>query len=411
MGKEGTVPRKKDIRPKMVGTRTLIIVGIILVVLGLAASFFFSQTIEKFFWEARTKSVIGTVDELSKNLQATDIATWNDPIASERLGVLASDIKHYLPSIAALKTYNIDGTLAWTDLKNIKPGYREPEIEMELAEVADAGHMIKAAGETTKTELAKTDLLEVWTIVRGTEGQILGYIELYFDSSDIVAFISQIQYSIAGSIVVVLLIIILLLRLTFRQQNDIIVRQAHELSDIFEQSPIGIYTINKQGIVTSINPKMLELLDEHTSLNIIGKDVFSIERIQKMRVSDLIHKALLGAPFDMETNTVDENGGETYRHYHGTPLLADDNKTIEQVLFMVEDITERKKLEQQVSAHTKTLEEEVSERTKNLQEKIDELEQFQRLTVGREIRMTELKQQIEKMRIQLEGFGVRIDSI
>lgn len=406
-----TLPHLKNDQPKMVGTRTLIIVGFILVVLGLVASFFFSQTIEKFFWEARTKSVIGTVEELSKDLQPTDIAKWNEPEARERLGDLTGSIKQYLPGISALKTYNIDGTLAWTDLKSIKPGYLEPGIEAELAEVEATGHMVKAAGETTKAELAKTDLLEVWTVVRDTEGRVIGYIELYFDSSDIVAFIAQIQYSIAGSIVVALFIILFLLRLTFRQQNDIIVRQAHELSDIVEQSPVGIYTIDQKGFVISINPKMLELVGETDSKKVLGQNIFSLERIKKMNMEGLIREALLGVAFDKEISVEIGDGKELYRHYRGTPLREDDGKTVGQVLFTVEDITERKNLEKELALHTETLEKSVTERTKNLQEKIDELEQFQRLTVGREVRMTELKQEIETMRIKLESLGVKSSSI
>jgi len=41
---------------------------------------------------------------------------------------------------------------------------------------------------------------------------------------------------------------------------------------------------------------------------------------------------------------------------------------------------------------------------------IDELERFQRLTVDREIRMAELKQEIEKMRAKLESSGINPNS-
>ena len=62
-------------------------------------------------------------------------------------------------------------------------------------------------------------------------------------------------------------------------------------------------------------------------------------------------------------------------------------------------------LETRVEARTKelkelteSLDEQVKERTKELQEKIDELERFQRLTVGRELKMIELKEEIEKLK-------------
>lgn len=46
------------------------------------------------------------------------------------------------------------------------------------------------------------------------------------------------------------------------------------------------------------------------------------------------------------------------------------------------------------------LEEKVKERTKELQEKIDEMERFQKLTVGREIKMAELKKEIKRLKGQ-----------
>jgi len=47
------------------------------------------------------------------------------------------------------------------------------------------------------------------------------------------------------------------------------------------------------------------------------------------------------------------------------------------------------------------LEERVKERTKELQEKVEELEKFQRLAVGRELRMIELKEEVKRLREKL----------
>ncbi len=66
-------------------------------------------------------------------------------------------------------------------------------------------------------------------------------------------------------------------------------------------------------------------------------------------------------------------------------------------------------LEIRVAARTKeleelaiSLEEKVKERTKELQEKIEEMEKFQKLTVGREIVMIELKEEIKRLKEELE---------
>lgn len=51
----------------------------------------------------------------------------------------------------------------------------------------------------------------------------------------------------------------------------------------------------------------------------------------------------------------------------------------------------------------KNLEVTVQERTKNLQDKIEELEKFHRLTVGRETKMVELKEEIKKLKNETES--------
>lgn len=393
------------------GRNTLIIVGVLLIAIGILGSFFSAQAIEKFFWDARTKSEIKTVAQLYKGLGEHDIAEWQNVDANERIGVFAQSIKQYLPSIAAMKIFTVDGTIAWTDLRNVKAGYKKIGIEEEINEVDVNGQMIKPASETTKQELIKENLLEIWTTLKNPQGKTLGYVELYFDSTDITAFINKIQYAIWGTTTIVLGVIITLIGVVFKKQDEIIFAKANELADIVDKAPIGIYTIDQKGIVSSINPKMLTLIDEISSEKILGENIFGAENTKKMNIDEDIRQALMGVPFDKEVNATDRKGNEVYRQYSGTPLFGIDGKTVTQVLFMVVDITERKKLENEIVLHTKDLENRVADRTKELQTKLEELEQFERLTVGRELRMTELKQQIEKMRVKLESMGVDYTSL
>jgi hypothetical protein len=57
---------------------------------------------------------------------------------------------------------------------------------------------------------------------------------------------------------------------------------------------------------------------------------------------------------------------------------------------------------QQLKTLMESLEGKVKERTKELQLKIDELEKFQRLTIGREVAMVELKKEIKKIKEELK---------
>ncbi len=55
------------------------------------------------------------------------------------------------------------------------------------------------------------------------------------------------------------------------------------------------------------------------------------------------------------------------------------------------------------------LEEKVLERTKELQEKIRDLEKFNRLSVGRELRMIELKKQIKELKIKITRLERKVE--
>ncbi|MCD6232918.1 HAMP domain-containing protein [bacterium] len=72
---------------------------------------------------------------------------------------------------------------------------------------------------------------------------------------------------------------------------------------------------------------------------------------------------------------------------------------------------ERTVLEIQVNARTRQLREQAEalkkeneEKTKDLKERLEELERFHKLTVGRELRMIELKQEIKKLKKELEKY-------
>lgn len=67
---------------------------------------------------------------------------------------------------------------------------------------------------------------------------------------------------------------------------------------------------------------------------------------------------------------------------------------------VIRDITERKKFEEELDLHRVNLENLVSVRTEELRRVNSELERFNRLAVGRELRMIELKREINEMAAQ-----------
>lgn len=68
------------------------------------------------------------------------------------------------------------------------------------------------------------------------------------------------------------------------------------------------------------------------------------------------------------------------------------------MLLAMEDITKQKQLEDQLREYTETLTREVAKRTAELEIRVKELERINKIMVGREIKMIELKDELEKLK-------------
>ncbi|MFA5349461.1 MAG: HAMP domain-containing protein [Candidatus Paceibacterota bacterium] len=116
-------------------------------------------------------------------------------------------------------------------------------------------------------------------------------------------------------------------------------------------------------------------------------------------------KQLLDIVQEVGKGNLDVKAGIKVRDEIGD-LANEFNLMIDKLKTAREAIQEEKNiLEIKVRARTnelqelaQSLDEKVKERTKELQERIEELERFHRLTVGRELKMLELKKENEKLR-------------
>ncbi len=398
---------------KPVTKKTIILISAVIVILGIGSSFYFTSKIEKFFWSAHTASVADIVHELTiHSLQNGDVKNWQNPEANARLSYFAKEMKEYIPNTMAMKIFTVDGVLAWTDLASKQAGYQKPESDGQMAQVRANKYMILPASDSTKNELNVYTLLEVWSAMDMRDGETLGYIEIYFNTAYIQSFITDIQYSIWASILVMLVIVLFFVRLAFKEQDLRIIEQSEYLNGIIDQSPIGIYTINTSGFIESYNPAMMRISGITDASETIGKNVFDAVAYQKNGLDKLLMSGIGGVPFETEVE-VDSSLGDhkkSYRHYYGVPL-RDQAGDVDHLLVMVEDITKRKELENEVVLRAGDLEQKINERTKSIQDKVDDLERFQRLTVDRELRMTELKQEIERMRAKLEELGYKSNTV
>jgi hypothetical protein len=99
---------------------------------------------------------------------------------------------------------------------------------------------------------------------------------------------------------------------------------------------------------------------------------------------------------------------KNYEVKHNFPIIGEKTvllnarqiDSVQLIILAMEDITERKILEEKLVKYAKRLEVKVAERTKELDDRVKELEKINKSMVGRELKMVELKKEIESLNKQ-----------
>lgn len=176
-----------------------------------------------------------------------------------------------------------------------------------------------------------------------------------------------------------------------------------------------ILVLDKDGKVILINQKGCEILG-YDQNKIIGKNWFNSFLPEKNRkeVRNVINKIInnVVGPYKYYENPVlTKNGDEKLIAWYNTLLQEDDGKIIG-ILSSGEDITLRKKYENQLKTHRENLKNLIRERTKELEESnrklkehSSELETFNKAMLDREMRIIEMKEEVNAL---CTKFGLEI---
>lgn len=159
------------------------------------------------------------------------------------------------------------------------------------------------------------------------------------------------------------------------------------------------FTLQSIKIQTLMTLLIIVILSFFGSIFMSRRIVQPIRQIAKG--TDEVAKGNLN--FKLEVTSTDELG-ELARHFN------EMTRQLREARLSLEDV--RTSLEVKIKARTKELqelaeglEEKVEERTKELQDRIDEMERFHRLTVGRELKMIELKKTLQEAQEAIQKLG------
>jgi len=166
---------------------------------------------------------------------------------------------------------------------------------------------------------------------------------------------------------------------TEKKKIEKALKKEKEFSDsILSTIPLGIDVVDENLNILFMNKTFLNIFGKKA----IGKKCYEVYKDNKKQCEDCPLKSHVKVG---ETKTIITTGvaGKRIFEIAHTGMMFDDKKAIMEIF---KDITDKRKSEQ-----------EKEKLANELQERVTELEKFKKLTVGRELRMIELKNKIKKL--------------
>ncbi len=154
---------------------------------------------------------------------------------------------------------------------------------------------------------------------------------------------------------------------------------------LYEKAPVPYHTLSPDGLITDVNEKWSQIFG-YSKAEVIRKSIFDFISANE---KTLAQKSFAQKISEGKSYT----GGREREYYTKTGekklfinhdfFMFDENGKVIAIYTTMEDITENKKAEQA------------------LKEKISELERYKVITVNREMKMMELKNEINELHVQL----------
>ncbi|MFQ6088528.1 MAG: DUF835 domain-containing protein, partial [Candidatus Methanofastidiosia archaeon] len=152
-----------------------------------------------------------------------------------------------------------------------------------------------------------------------------------------------------------------------RKRGEREILELKEFSEsILENAPIGILTTDEKGNVTSANPALLEILGSPGERETKKFNVLKLSQLKKVGLDKLFLKVLFEKEsIDVETEYISFWGKKSHVRVKSIPLL-DSKGEMNGLVALVEDITERKRLEMKLKSYTEELERKIEDKTRRI---------------------------------------------
>ncbi len=167
-----------------------------------------------------------------------------------------------------------------------------------------------------------------------------------------------------------------------KRAEEVLANALNEQKNIMDTIPDIIYLLDLEGKMVKWN-RIGEIVTGFSAEEIKGKNVLDFfPDKDKPVVIKAIQEAFEKGHRDIEAGLLLKDGTVVPYHWTGVPLKDEQGKVIG-LIGIGRDITERKRAEEE------------------LKKRVKELEDFYNMAVGREIRMIELKEEIESLKKEL----------
>jgi PAS domain S-box-containing protein len=173
------------------------------------------------------------------------------------------------------------------------------------------------------------------------------------------------------------------------------------LRAILQNEPACVKLLDKDCSLVDMNPAGLAMIEVNELADVKGRSVLQIvNEPYRNAFTQLLNNVFEGQSGSLEFEVTGMKGTKRLLETNAVPLKEADG-TIKYLLGVTRDITEKRKGEDQIIRLNKDLEQRVKERTAELEKANQELEEINDLFVGREARIIELKEELEKLKTKM----------